>query len=243
MVNCTGCTYAVGTTFTCRDDLSSIFCSQQCVLLTLQKSISSQNSMALIQTNMHLVVADDQMQQHTFQWILKDFQPEREGFDKMIQWMREGKDIDAASDGSRLNNGRAPVGWIMWAICGNLDEDRQLTKRPKILVGGTMRVGGRLDANTAFRAEALGCLIIPIIVCLVNEFIHQHQRLRVRHTYNNQGLVDQLRWMYKQERYHTIPDTADNDLTVPTSHWAKKNDSRLIWQQGHTQRREKDLNK
>ena len=110
-------------------------------------------------------------------------------------------------------------------------------------MGSTMGVGGRLDANTAFRAEALGCLIIPIIICLANEFIHQHRRLRVRHTCDNQGLVDQLCWMYKQERYHTIPDTADNDLTVPTAHWAKKNDSRLIWQQGHAERREKDPNK
>ena len=33
---------------------------------------------ALVQTNIHLVVADDQMQQHTFQRILKDFSPERE---------------------------------------------------------------------------------------------------------------------------------------------------------------------
>ena len=49
--------------------------------------------------------------------------------------------------------------------------------------------------------------------------------------------------MYKQDRYHTIPDTADNDLTVPSAHWAKKNDSRLIWQQGHAERREKDPNK
>ena len=110
-------------------------------------------------------------------------------------------------------------------------------------MGSTMLVDGRLDANTAFRVEALGCLVVPINVCLANEFINQHQRLRVRHTCDNQGLVDQLCWMYKQERYHTIPDTADNDLTVPTAHWAKKNDSRLIWQQGHTERREKDPNK
>ena len=45
------------------------------------------------------------------------------------------------------------------------------------------------------------------------------------------------------ERYHTIPDTADNDLTIPTAHWAKKNDSRLIWQQGHAEQREQDPTK
>ena len=52
--------------------------------------------------------------------------------------------------------------------------------------------------------------------------------------------------MNKQERFHTIPDTADttdNDFTIPTAHWAKKNDSQLIWQQGHAERREKDPNK
>ena len=49
--------------------------------------------------------------------------------------------------------------------------------------------------------------------------------------------------MYKQEQFHTIPDTADNDFTIPTAHWTKKNDSRLIWQQGHAERREKDPNK
>ena len=123
---------------------------------------------------MHLVVADDQMQQHTFLRILKDFPPEREGFDEMIQRMREDKDIDAASDSSRLDNGRASVGWLIWAMSDDLDEDGQLTKRRKILMGSTMHVDGRLDANTAFRAEALGCLIIPIIICLTHEFIHQH---------------------------------------------------------------------
>ena len=63
------------------------------------------------------------------------------------------------------------------------------------------------------------------------------------HTCDNQGLVDQLNWLYKQERYHTIPDTADNDFTIPMTHWAKKNDSRLIWQQGHAKRRGKDPTK
>ena len=161
----------------------------------------------------------------------------------MIQQMREGKDIDAALDGSWLDDGRASAGWIIWAMSDDVDEDGHLTKRRKILMGSTMLVDGRLDANTAFRVEALGCLVVPINVCLANEFINQHQRLRVRHTCDNQGLVDQLCWMYKQERYHTIPDTADNDLTVPTAHWAKRNDSRLIWQQGHAERREKDPNK
>ena len=65
----------------------------------------------------------------------------------------------------------------------------------------------------------------------------------MQHTCDNQGLVDKLRWLYKQEQYHTIPDTADNDFTLPTAHWAKKNNSRLIWQQGHAERREKDPNK
>ena len=106
-----------------------------------------------------------------------------------------------------------------------------------------MRVDGRLDANTVFRVEALGCLIIPIIICLAKEFIHQKQRLQVRHMCDNQGLVDQLCWLYKQERYHTIPHTADNVFTIPTAHWVKKKNSRLIWQQGHAERREKDPNK
>ena len=35
-------------------------------------------SEAFIQTNMHIVASDDQMQQHTFQRILTDFSPERE---------------------------------------------------------------------------------------------------------------------------------------------------------------------
>ena len=42
---------------------------------------------AFVQTNMHLVVADYQMQQHTFQQILTDFSPEREGYDEMIERM------------------------------------------------------------------------------------------------------------------------------------------------------------
>ena len=73
-----------------------------------------------------------------------------------------------------------------------------------IMLGSTMRVDGRLDANTAFRAEALGCLIIPIIICLAKEFIQQTQRIRVRHTCDNQGLVDQLSRFYKQEHNQII---------------------------------------
>ena len=155
---------------------------------------------AFSQAKMHLVVVDDQMQQRAFQQILTDFPPEREGFDEMMQRLREGKDIDAVSDGSRLDDGKASVGWIIWAMSDDIDKDGHLTKQRKILMRSTIQVGRRLDANTAFRAEALGCLIIPIIVCLANEFVHQTRRLRVRHTCNNQGLVDQLCWMYISRR-------------------------------------------
>ena len=179
------------------------------------------------------------MQQHAFQRLLTEFPPERERFDLLIERMRERKDIDAASDGSWLDDGRASAGWLLWMMSDEIDDEGQLTRQPKILIGSTMCVDGRLYANTAFRAEALGCLIIPIIICLAKEFIQQTQRLQVRHTCDNRGLVDQLSWLYKQERYHTIPDTEDNDFMIPTDHWAKKNDSRLICQQGHTERREK----
>ena len=49
--------------------------------------------------------------------------------------------------------------------------------------------------------------------------------------------------MYKQERFHTISDTADNDITISIAHWAKKNDSGMVWQQGHAERQEKHPNK
>ena len=91
-----------------------------------------------------------------------------------------------------------------------------------------MRVDGRSDENMAFRAEALGCLIIPLIVCLAKEFINHHQRIGARQTCDNQGLVNQLCRFYTHERYHTFPDTADNDLTLPAAHWARKNNSRLV---------------
>ena len=87
---------------------------------------------AFISANMHLVVANDQMQQHTFQRILTDLPPEREGFDEMIERIREGKDIDAASDSSWLDDGRASAGWIIWAMSNNVGNDGQLTKRQKI---------------------------------------------------------------------------------------------------------------
>ena len=53
---------------------------------------------------------------------------EREGFDEIIERMREGKDIDAASNGSRLDDDRASAGWIIWAMSNDIDEDGQLTK-------------------------------------------------------------------------------------------------------------------
>ena len=55
--------------------------------------------------NMHLVVADDQMQHHTFQRLLMDFPLESEGFDLLIERIREDRDINAASDGPRLDDG------------------------------------------------------------------------------------------------------------------------------------------
>ena len=61
---------------------------------------------------MHLVVADDQMQHHTFQRLLTDFLPESEGFDLLIERIQEGKDTNAAPDGSQLDDGRASVGWL-----------------------------------------------------------------------------------------------------------------------------------
>ena len=74
------------------------------------------------------------MQQHTFQRILQDFPPERKRFDEMIQQMLDGKDIDAASDSSWLDDGRASARWLIWAMRNDLDEDGQLTKRRKILM-------------------------------------------------------------------------------------------------------------
>ena len=118
---------------------------------------------------MHLVVADNQMQQHTFQRIVMDFLPESEKFDLMIERMRDGKDIGAASDGSRMDNGRASAGWLLWTMCDEIVDDRQLTRQRFFLMGSTICVDRRLDANTAFRVEALGCLIIPVIICLAKE--------------------------------------------------------------------------
>ena len=63
--------------------------------------------------------------------ILMDFPQERAGFDLMIEWMREGKDINAASGGSRLDDGRASAGCLIWAMCNDIGEDGQLTKRRK----------------------------------------------------------------------------------------------------------------
>ena len=73
----------------------------------------------------------------------------------MMQRMQDGKDVDATSDGSWLDDGRASAGWLIWAMNDDLDEDGQVTKRRKILMGSTILVDGR--ANTAFRAETLGC--------------------------------------------------------------------------------------
>ena len=82
---------------------------------------------ALVNANMHLVVADDQMQRHTFQRLLTDFPPESEGFDLLIERIREGKDIDAASNVSRLDDGRASAGWLLWMMNKEIDDARQLT--------------------------------------------------------------------------------------------------------------------
>ena len=83
---------------------------------------------AFVHTNMHLVVTDDQMQHHVFQQILKDFSPEREGFDLLIERMREGKYIDAASDGSWLDDGRASAWWLLWTMSDEINDEGQLSR-------------------------------------------------------------------------------------------------------------------
>ena len=140
-----------------------------------------------VRVNMHLVVADETDKQHFFNRLLSDFPPESDGFDRMLERIREGKDIEAASDGSRLDDCRASAGWLLWMLKEEIDKAGQPIKRPTIMLGSTIRVNGRLDANTAFRAEALRCLIIPIIICLAKEFIQQMQNIRVQHTCDNQG--------------------------------------------------------
>ena len=64
-------------------------------------------------------------------------------------------------------------------MADEIDEEGQPMRRPTILLGSTMRVDGRSDENTAFRAEALGCLIIPIMIHMVKEFIQHSQRIGV----------------------------------------------------------------
>ena len=89
----------------------------------------------------------------------------------LLARIREGQTIEAASDGSQLDDGRASAGWLLWAMAEAINNEGQSIRCPTIMLGGTMRVDGRLDANTAFRAEALGCLIISIIFCVAKEFI------------------------------------------------------------------------
>ena len=115
---------------------------------------------------MHLVVTDEQMQQRTFRRLLVNFPSENEGFDKHLARIREGLTTEAASDGTWLDDGRASAGWLLWTMAAKIDDEGQSTRRQTIMLGGTMRVDGRSDANTAFRAKPLGCLIIPIIICL-----------------------------------------------------------------------------
>ena len=47
-INCTGCTYTAGTTFSCQDDLSSIFCARKCVLVIIQNSIFGRITMTIL---------------------------------------------------------------------------------------------------------------------------------------------------------------------------------------------------
>ena len=84
---------------------------------------------------MHLVVADEQIQQRNFQKLLADFPPESEGFDLLIERIREGQSIEAASDGSRMNDGRASAGWLLWTMDDEIDDAGQRTRRPTIMLG------------------------------------------------------------------------------------------------------------
>ena len=103
---------------------------------------------------MHLVVADEQMQQRTFRQLLVDFPSESEGFDTLLARIREGQTTKAASDGSWLDNGKASAGWLLWTMPRKIDGEGQSTRRPTIMLGGTMRVDGKSDANLGKRIHS-----------------------------------------------------------------------------------------
>ena len=58
-INCTGCTYTAGSTFSCQDDLSSIFCTRKCdisscaryLLLLVQYSNSNRSATTILYFN------------------------------------------------------------------------------------------------------------------------------------------------------------------------------------------------
>ena len=62
------------------------------------------------------------MQQHAFQRLLTNFPLEREGFYLLIERLREEKDIDVASDGSWMDDGRASAGWLLWTMSEEIDD-------------------------------------------------------------------------------------------------------------------------
>ena len=83
------------------------------------------NFRTFVNANMHLVVTDEPMHQPTFRRLLLDFPPESEGFDILIARIRAGQNIDAASDGSRLDDGRASAGWLLWTMKKDNQRDDQ----------------------------------------------------------------------------------------------------------------------
>ena len=90
--------------------------------------------------------------------LWKNFAVNMDGFDELIDTIRNGKPIHYASDGSVLSDGSASAGWLFWRLAQkcNVDvrvEEGDIDRELKVLFGGTILVDGSLEEMSSYKIK------------------------------------------------------------------------------------------
>jgi len=113
--------------------------------------------------------------QAVFRRLIRDFPVAHVGFHRLLTALADGVQINATTDGSKVEDDKALVRWIFWMCTSNnndcSEDDKDLVDQRTSLMCSTILLDGQLANNTSFRAEAMGKLTVTILLKCLYDFI------------------------------------------------------------------------
>ena len=74
-----------------------------------------------------------------------------------------------------MEDGRASAGWALYEPCEECGGQGRVVPCVKVLFRSTILVDGRLDSNSAYRAEAVGIFTVTIVLHFLGLYLEQQQ--------------------------------------------------------------------